>query len=202
MSPSQKKKHDLFLVGYGVLLMLVSALAADCSPSQERHGSKPAGLELPPPAYVVTPDSLPFRFEVSARARFTCSHPQPDTYFFDVAYPDLHARLYATWHRVDDAAHFVSLAEESRRMVYAHAVKATAIDESPYVDDTRRAYGLVYDLQGPVATPLQVSLTDTTRFFLHASLYFEQVADSVATEVVEYVRTDVTHMLHTFEGRP
>ena len=26
MSPSQKKKHDLFLVGYGVLLMLVSAM--------------------------------------------------------------------------------------------------------------------------------------------------------------------------------
>ena len=196
---SLRKKYNLFMIGYGVLLLLVSVLATDCSldRSSNEHVSKPV---LPDTAvYVSTPDSLPFGFDISDQARFTVQKNKEGEYFCNVLYPSLKANLYCTWHRIK-ADDLMQMVEESRSLAYAHLQKATAIDEQLYENDKRGVYGILYDIQGPVATPIQIALTDSVSCFFNASLYFQSDmsnTDSIAP-YLEYIRKDVMQLVETF----
>ncbi|MEG1546115.1 MAG: gliding motility lipoprotein GldD, partial [Bacteroides sp.] len=122
-------------------------------------------------------------------------------YFCNVIYPTLNAQLYCTWHRIEPTD-FSIVAEESHRLVYQHTEMATAIKEHLYANDSSRVYGILYDIQGNVATPLQLALTDSNSYFFNASLYFNSVpnADSIAP-VLEYIRKDVVRLMETYRSR-
>lgn len=195
---SLQKKHKLFMMGYGILLLLVSVLAADCSldKGNDKEKKKPV---LPEPVYVSIPDSLPFQFEISECAHFSVQKNNPDEYFCNVVYKDLKADLYCTWHRMN-AEDLMQMVEESRSLAYAHLQKATAIDEQLYENYRRDVFGIFYDIQGPVASPIQIALTDSISYFFNASLYFQSdmsKADSIAP-YLEYIRKDVMHLIETF----
>ncbi|MDP4963484.1 MAG: gliding motility lipoprotein GldD, partial [Salibacteraceae bacterium] len=78
--------------------------------------------------------------------------------------------------------------------------KATKIDEVLIENDAERVYGIVYDFKGETASDLQFFLTDSTNHFLRGSLYFNVYPnkDSLAP-VIDYVKTDINHMLESFK---
>jgi gliding motility-associated lipoprotein GldD len=63
-------------------------------------------------------------------------------------------------------------------------------------------YGLVYDLGGAVASPVQFYLTDSTNHFLRGSLYFEAKPnpDSIAP-VLAYVKKDIELFTRSLEWK-
>ncbi len=192
-----KKKHNLFMLIYGLLLLFLSIAASDCSRSSRSKGNAEE-IRLPAVTYLLTPDSFPFRFEVSDQAIFSARKNKEGEYFCDVKYPAFDAQLYCTWHALTPES-FIRFAEESRRLVYSHTDVATAIDEKFYSNDRAGVFGFLYDIKGPVATPLQVALTDSTRYFFNASLYFNATpnTDSIAP-YLEYIRKDVIRMMESF----
>lgn len=192
-----KKKHNLFMLVYVLLLLFISVAASDCSRNSRMKGNVPE-VNLPAATYVMSPDSFPFRFEVSDQAVFSARKNKEGEYFCDVKYPALNAQVYCTWHRITPGG-FIQMAEESRRLVYSHTDVATAIDERFYSNDLARVFGFLYDIKGPVATPLQVALTDSLNYFFNASLYFNATpnVDSIAP-YLEYIRKDVVRMMESF----
>ncbi len=199
---SQKKKHNLFMIGYVLLLLFISIMAFNCSQTSERKVMK---QELPVPmlpeaVYALSPDTFPFRFAVSEQADFSARETKPGEYFCDVVYPELKAQIYCTWHRITPEK-LELMSEESRAMAYSHVHVATGIDEKLYSNDLTHVYGILYDIKGPVATPLQVALTDSANYFFNASLYFNATpnTDSIAP-YVEYIRKDIVRMMETFES--
>lgn len=199
---SQKKKHNLFMIGYVMLLLFISIMAFNCSQASERKIVKQENLVpvLPEAVYTMSPDTFPFRFAVSEQAKFSARENKSGEYFCDVIYPELKAQIYCTWHRITPER-FELMSEESRAMVYSHVHVATGIDERFYSNDSTHVYGLLYDLKGPVATPLQVALTDSANYFFNASLYFDVTPnpDSIAP-YVKYIRKDIIRMMETFES--
>lgn len=195
---TQNKKRNLFIAIYVALLLLISVVAADCSNSAGQKVKARADMNLPQPLYAMTSDTLPFRFELSDQATFSARKSKEGEYFCDVVYPSLNAQLYCTWHRISPET-FPLMAEESRKLAFQHIAMATGINEKIYENDFTRVYGILYDIKGDVATPLQIALTDSTSYFFNASLYFNTTpnADSIAP-VLEYIRKDVLHLMESY----
>lgn len=182
---------------YVLLLLFVSIMAFDCSHSSDTKAVYPK-VELPEVIYTMSPDSFPFRFDVSDQAKFFAKQDKNGAYFCDVVYPALNAQIYCTWHKITPDK-FLLMSEESRKMAYQHMEVATGIDEKFYTNDLTGVHGLLYDIKGPVATPLQVALTDSTNFFFNASLYFDATPniDSIAPYLA-YIRKDIVRMMESF----
>lgn len=174
---------------------------------------KKADQVAPVRTYQQITDTLPFTFQIPTSAKFVLSAaPTDSTYFFDIIFPKEEACLYVTFHqlvfgkslsRSNDSIsvrrRFWKLSEESRRLVYFHTVKADAINEVEYADPSRHVGGLFYDLTGSVATPVQVSLTDSSTYFLHASLYFDSgEMRSEKAEALSILKLDLRRLMETF----
>lgn len=191
------RKHSLlFMLIYGILLVVIIGLMSNCTNKPVRFSKQE--WNLPAPSYVESPDTLPFRFRLSDQARFSARRTKEGEYFCDVVYPGLNAQLYCTWHSIHpDLFHL--MAQESHRLAYQHSAVATAIREKAYSHDSVRVYGILYEIEGNAATPLQIALTDSSTYFFNASLYFDMIpdADSIAP-LVDYIRQDVVQLMESF----
>lgn len=190
-----KKKHNLFMGVYALLLLLITLIAVNCSQSQS---NKSATINFPEPVYTMTADTLPFRFALSDQALFSAHEQQEGTYFGNVDYPAYNARLYCTWHKINPEQ-LPLLMEESRKLAFQHTAMATDIQMHPYSNDLSRTFGVIYDIKGNVATPLQLALTDSISYFFNASLYFDATpnADSIAPYLA-YIREDLLELMKSF----
>lgn len=171
----------------------------------ETYTPKPrayARVELPTPKYV-SPDSntwdCPYWFEYNNQSFITLDPRYKDsTCWYNIYYPRLKASVHLTFDRVHGDLN--SHIEQSRKLAMKHIAKATKIDEVLIENDAERVYGIVYDFKGETASDLQFFLTDSTNHFLRGSLYFNVYPnkDSLAP-VIDYVKTDINHMLESFK---
>lgn len=92
--------------------------------------------------------------------------------------------------------------EDAHELAYKHSVKADAIDEQQYVDSANRVFGMIYDIRGNAASPLQFFLTDSSSHFVRGALYFNLLPnkDSLAP-VVDFLRQDVVRFIETIRWK-
>jgi gliding motility-associated lipoprotein GldD len=83
-------------------------------------------------------------------------------------------------------------------MAYDHTIKATSIERKQFVNDSTRVFGLLYDIQGNAASPLQFYVTDSNNHFIRGALYFNARPnyDSIRP-VLDFVREDVIHFIES-----
>ena len=166
---------------------------------------KPRGyfrIMLPEPEYV-SYDSIgqPYSFEINK-----CSYVTPDKdanaepHWINIVYPGINCKVHVTYRPIKGDVEEVL--EDSRKLVYKHTVRADAIGEDYYEDGERQVYATLYNIKGNAATPIQFSLTDSTRNMFRGSLYFycRPNSDSLSP-VVKYVENDIVHIIETFEWR-
>ncbi len=192
-----RKKHNLFMGIYALSLLLVVILAVDCSYFQPKNLAEKK-IEFPEAVYEMITDTLPFRFALSDQAVFSARENKEGEYFCDIVYPNYKAQLYCTWHRINPEQ-VILMSEESRRLAYQHTAMATDIRQKQYNNDLSRTFGTLYEIEGDVATPLQLALTDSVSYFFNGSLYFNTTpnADSIAP-FLEHIRKDVVYLMETF----
>lgn len=176
----------------GLLLVLVS-----CG---KNYSPRPYGyfrIDLPEHRYTTFDNSYPYTFQMSEHATII---PRKETYWMDIYYPGFKARLHCSYKTVN--RNFQELSEDTRSLVYKHAIRADAITEMPFENPQAKVYGILYDITGNSASPLQVVLTDSTRHFFRAALYFNAVpnGDSIAP-VVGYFREELRQLVETFEWK-
>lgn len=114
--------------------------------------------------------------------------------WFNLVYPQHKAKVHFTYTPIN--GDLDRLVNDAYGLAFEHEVKADAIRRSVIDDPERDAYGLIYDLKGHVATPLQFYLTDSTQHFLRGALYFNHRPnpDSLAP-VQEWIRQDMLHLI-------
>lgn len=189
-----KNHKNSFIVICILLILGITACTSPSSPKKKGY----VRMDFPKAAYALSTDSLPFIFDLSNQARLSWKMNKVGEYFCNIDYPLLNARVYCTYHAITSSK-FRNFAEESHKMAYQHTSVATGIKEQAYQNNLSHVYGLIYDIQGDVATPLQVALTDSNSYFFNASLYFNIVpnADSIAP-AVNYIRKDIVRMMESF----
>lgn len=153
-------------------------------------------IDLPNKEYKHFTDSTRYSFDVPTYA-FVISDSINNNWS-NVEFPLNRATVYITYKALNND--FSRCMEESREFVYKHTVKADAIKENYYFDDDKKVYGILYDIKGNAASPIQFFITDSTRHFLRGSLYFScsPNKDSLAP-VVDFLREDIVRLIESME---
>ena len=180
-----------------VLLLVALGLLSCGRPSQPRPY---AYYRIDIPEYDYQPLQLagfPYRFEYAGIARIDTKLDLAEPYWMDIVYPSLNARIHCSYKPVE--GNLGRLTDDAIRFVFDHAIKADAIPEQGFSHPEQHVYGVYYDLEGNTASPVQFFLTDSTRHFFRAALYYNSIpnADSLAP-VNEVLRRDIHHLIETF----
>ncbi len=191
----QKLKNNLNVI---LPLLFAAIFLTGCA---EDYTPKPRGffrIELPEHTYTsFAPDSSPFSFEYPEYAVIEpVRMEKAEPFWYNINFPTFNGQINLSYKTINgDLNQFL---EDSRTLAYQHTVKASAINEILIQTDNPRVHGILYELQGNTASPLQFYITDSTKHFLRGSLYFNVLpqSDSLAP-VIEHTREDILHLIKT-----
>ena len=158
-------------------------------------------IDMPEKEYQLFDSIQPYRFEYPAYAKVKPDTDTPnETNWVNIAFPRFNGTIHISYKAI--SGNIDEVMEESRRLAYKHTIKADAIGERLYDDPERHLFGVLYEIKGNAASPLQFSVTDSTRHFLRGSLYFNSVPnkDSLAP-VVDFLREDMMHLMETLNWK-
>ena len=165
---------------------------------------KPRGyfrIDLADHAYRDFTSDCPFVLPISKNTFVQREPGAQEGCWFNVVYPQHKAKVHFTYTPIK--RDLDRLVNDAYSLAFEHEVKADAIRRSAIEDPDRDTYGLIYDLKGHVATPLQFYVTDSTRHFLRGALYFNHRPnpDSLAP-VLAWIRQDMLHLIEHFTWAP
>lgn len=166
---------------------------------------KPSGflrIDLPAREYTTVDTFDSFQLALSDQAMLSKTKQKDDQeVYFNLLYPQLGAEIFCSYFPISKESLSVH-AEESRRLAYLHTLKADAIQEKMYSNQEQNVYGLVYYIQGNVASPTQFVLTDSVKSFFRGALYFNNTPnqDSIAP-VLDYINQDIQVLIESFRWK-
>lgn len=119
--------------------------------------------------------------------------------WFTIRVPELNGSIHCSYYPVTGPKSLDKLRNDAFKLADKHQIKADYIDELP-IERPDGTTGMVFDIQGPVASPFQFFLTDGQEHFLRGSLYFNTQArpDSLAP-ISEFLKADVMELINTLK---
>lgn len=144
---------------------------------------------------------FPYKFEVSKIAEVKPNNANREKYWIDIAYPILNGKIYGSYKSVNN--NLFELSEDAWKFVNTHISRADDMSRIEFENPGKSVYGILYDIEGNVASPIQFVLTDSVKHFFRGALYFDNRPnkDSIAP-MLDYVREDMLHLMETFEWKP
>ena len=86
--------------------------------------------------------------------------------------------------------------KDAQSLVFGHESAATGIRRQSF--ELPGKSGMIFLLEGPVATPLQFYITDSTQHFMRGSLYFNHRPNPDSTApVLDRMEADVRKLMDT-----
>lgn len=186
----------------GLLILLLAAFTA----CQQNYVPKPRGyhrIDLPKRGYQPLAMKLPYSFEYSSSAQAkqpTDRYSEPD--WVDLYYPVFDATVQFTYKPVKgDLKKLNEYIEDARKLTNRHQVKASGIDERI----ARAGTGdmtYIFRLEGEVPTQYQFYLTDSSKHFLRAALYFKTATKNDSLKpVIDYIAKDMDRVIGTLKWK-
>ena len=159
---------------------------------------KPNGqlsLEYPAPQYAALTTNCPFSFEVNSLANLTRTNCS-----YEIHYPKMKATVYLTYKPVQN--NLDKLLTDAQKLTFEHAIKANDIAEQPYINPTSKVYGMFYQVGGNAATNAQFYVTDSTKNFVTASMYFYSKPnfDSILP-AADYIKNDMKKIIESIKWK-
>ncbi|MFI3297446.1 MAG: gliding motility lipoprotein GldD [bacterium] len=180
------------------IAMLIGILVG-CKPNT--YQPKPYGyfrIELPEHSYVSLDTIEYYTTNISKYCEVNNSTSEfiaTSDHWINLFYPELNATIHLSYKKITPEI-FQTVSEENRTLAYKHTVRADAIAESFFANDTTRTYCMLFEMKGNAASPVQFFITDSTENFLRGSLYFNNIpnADSIAPSSI-YVEQDIIELI-------
>lgn len=144
-----------------------------------------------------------FEFEKPSYAeivkdKFFFEEKSPDPCWFDLVFPAFNGKLHCSYYPVNNRTAFDSLVTDAFELVGKHRIKANYRDEFK-IQKENNVSGVLFDLGGPVASPMQFFLTDSTQHFFRGALYFENKVNPDSMNIIhEFVKEDINKMIESF----
>ncbi|MDR2620984.1 MAG: gliding motility lipoprotein GldD [Dysgonamonadaceae bacterium] len=189
-------KNKFFFIPPVLFSLFLSSCSSDYSPKPRAYFY----IDLPEPVYHSVQFS-PFDFSLSNQAKIENQYDSASTVAFILNYPQLNAQIYCSYFLINKE-NFRTIADNSRKLAYVHEIKAGGIDEFAFSNPQKNVYGLVYEIKGNTASPVQFVLTDSVRSFFRGALYFntEPNQDSI-TPVLTYINKDIQILIESFRWK-
>lgn len=183
------------IVAFG-LLGLTGILFASCGGDTVPKPQAYLRLEYPMGTYKPFNSDCPYTFGYNSLAtvkdKGNCN--------FTIEYPKMKATIYLTYKPVNN--NLEALLRDAEKLTYEHVIKADEIDTQPYVNPGKKVYGMFSQVGGNAATNAQFYVTDSTRHFLTASMYFyaKPNFDSVMPAAT-YIKEDMQNIMETLKWK-
>ena len=129
----------------------------------------------------------------------------PHACWFDLKLPNFNGEVHFTYTPIggpDLEKNLHKVFNDAYRLANEHNIKANANEDLRIYRPDAKVYGVLFNIEGHVASPFQFVLTDSSRHALRASLYFRNAPnpDSMLP-VIDFVKTDIMHMINTFSWK-
>ena len=126
------------------------------------------------------------------------THRHDGVQWLNIRFPRYRATLYCSYHTL--RGNLDRLLSESKDLVYRQSIRPDVVQASSYEDDEQRIYATLYDLSAESATPLQFVVTDSARYLMRGSLYFDEPgkSDSIAP-VIDDLSNHIAHLIESIE---
>lgn len=164
-------------------------------------------IEFPEKSYTTfTEGFCDFTFDYPEYARvirdslFFGEKPLDDCWL-DIEYPGFNGYLHCTYYPLVKKDDLDKLVRDEWKMSDKHQVKADYQDQFP-IDKGNGTTGMIFELEGAVASNLQFYLTDSQDHFLRGALYFKAKVrpDSIAP-VYNFIKDDISRMIASLEWK-
>ncbi|QGY42433.1 gliding motility lipoprotein GldD [Maribellus comscasis] len=174
---------------------------------RQKYTPKPRGyfrIDFPEKNYHWIENKFPYRFEIPNYSQIQPDSRNPEEpNWINIEVPENKAEVHISYYTIkgqgtEKRMQLAEFMEESRELAYKHSIKANAINERVFVNPANDVYGIVYEIEGNAASPMQFFLTDSTRHFLRGALYIREVPniDSIKP-VIDFLEPDVVRLIET-----
>jgi gliding motility-associated lipoprotein GldD len=192
-----KSKLFLYSVSFTITIVMVSC-------EEENNFPHPLGYYR-----IYLPKEREYK-AYSGDCSYSFEHPNYSTIVVqdncnnNLYFPKFNATVYGTFLKLTDSPNndFFYHSEFSRKLAYKHRIKADRIEEETVFNDSINVYGVVYTIDGNVASNYQFFLTDSNDNFYRGSLYFNIAPNTDSIKpVLNYIRDDINHLIETFSWK-
>ena len=173
-------------------LLIFTSCKDDVYPKPASH----LRLDYPVAKYVNFENDCPFSFEMNSSAIIKGEKDCG----FAISYPKMKATIYLTFKPVNNNINV--LLKDAQKLTYEHVIKADDILEQPYLNPSKKVYGMFYQVDGNAATNSQFYVTDSIKHFVTGSVYFyaKPNYDSIMP-AASYVRNDMQRLMETLKWK-
>lgn len=128
----------------------------------------------------------------------TLTSPAKGELWFNIVYPRYDAVIHCTYLPIS-SKDLSKAVEDSHQLAYSHTLKSEGINHIVYRNEGAGVSGLIYEIEGDVATPIQFFVTDSIKNFFRGSFYYSTKVnmDSVAP-VTNHIKEDIRQMIDSF----
>ncbi len=121
--------------------------------------------------------------------------------WFNMEMKTLYGTIHCSYYNITTKKELRKYLKDAYKMAREHQIKANYIDEIPIVKPNHIS-GMLYNIEGPTASPFQFYLTDSLHHFFRGSLYFNaQTRPDSLKPITEFVKSDIMVMLNSFEWK-
>lgn len=121
--------------------------------------------------------------------------------WYTIVFPSLNAALYLSYVPMQSYQDYLDFRKDTHTIVETINKRSNYMAEIPF-SKGKGLGGLVYDFEGPAASPFQFFITDSTSRNIRGSLYFhtEIRPDSLAP-IIKFLEDDMKHFINTFQWK-
>jgi gliding motility-associated lipoprotein GldD len=122
--------------------------------------------------------------------------------WFDLNSSKLNTTLHFSFLEIKNYKDLDTHIKDAFKLADEHNIKALARKESIIDDKKNNVFGLMFEFDGDVAAPLQFFITDSSKYFLRASLYFNDKVNQDSTQIIyDYVKEDIDLIINTLQWK-
>ncbi len=191
-------KKIIFLIGF--VFVLLMACNSPFVPKQKGYSQ----MHFPEKKYQVLKEpGYPYVFEfpiyaqINKKLNYFGDTKEADNWM-NINFPEQNATLYISY-RAIQPGQLDTLIKDANIFVNNHNSMANSMQDSVFTT-ANGISGVFFHIGGDVATNYQFYLTDSTRHFFRAALYFDATPneDSLAPANA-FILKDLTHLVNTFK---
>lgn len=205
---TQSSKLKMAKCFYALLLVFYSLFLSSCHGDYSPKPKAYPRVIFPEQKYdLYNPVNCPFKFEkpvyalVQRDSTYMNRELSADLCWLNVYLNPLNGVINLTYKDIENPKQLEQLIEDAHKLAFKHTKKANYIDEVR-IENPHGAGGILYDLGGDAASNVQFFLTDSNKHFVRGALYFYNQPNADSMEpVLNFVKTDIEHLLKTFEWK-
>lgn len=185
-----------------IILILILVLLVSCK--EENNTPKPYGYQrfsFKEKHYQQLNNNFPYKFDYPTYTQIEKDKAfDSEPYWINIVFPEINGKIHLSYKKIH--SNLSQLIEDAHKLAYKHSQKADAIKEKQFTNKSKKVYGLIYEIKGNTASPIQFYATDSIKNFLRGSLYFNTRPNKDSLNpVISYVHKDIVRLMESLEWK-